>query len=543
MTLGIAPFQNTETSMSNLLVTIIKDGGNTMEPDVKVTNCDIRKAIEFKQHKNYRLSQEQYNKWPKIYSISLDQNNKQTVTLEFRNDPNLGSVRNLLHLYSAEYAEQKYSFSIKGKSSSINTIRIEKNSLNVVAHLIDIYGEMSSEAGALIWEAFRYIVEDAMDKDTNNLGWKSGISYMISAWAESSQNLDDDSCDNHLSINYSDNPYHFDHNAKLAYSHLSQEDQQKFLQAIISHIVKLNAAAIFENLPHNNKYTIIEEAFNTIEKCNKYIDSNLAHIKDFSNNIQELATQEFTKAFDPTFFETLFSDQMSKHVKSGSAGVGALLSIIKKLGSEIPGTGILYATMDVAKIIYSAVYVDKALQDKENDVKPIDIPNLSHMLICKDIICNYQILQDLTPDSLKKLVNFYGHFAYQEIKNNPSIDEESYLSSYLLKQMENPESIIALDLTEFTAVFLEDKYGDKFTIADFIAKYNQTACYDELLKILGGEIDPSTPTLQTSNQPSDDSSLTLTLNQTETSKNETAPVYEETNLETAGEVQESFYQE
>ncbi len=54
-----------------------------------------------------------------------------------------------------------------------------------MAHLITIYDQMAPEASALIWEAFRYVVEDEMDKEKGR--WKEGVSYRIGAWAESLQ--------------------------------------------------------------------------------------------------------------------------------------------------------------------------------------------------------------------------------------------------------------------------------------------------------------------------------------------------------------------
>lgn len=478
----IIPLQNTDSSISTFFTTALTNS-EKMEQDVQVEPCDVLKVFKFKQNKSYRLTEEQYAKWPKIYSISLDQNNKQIVTLEFRNNPNLSFITNILILNSAKYSQQTYSMPVNGKEVSSHIIRIEENSLKVIGGLIGIYNKMSVEAGALLWEAFRYIVEDSMDNSDPR--WKEGLSYRLAAWSESAENLDEDYCENSLN-----QIFDFDYNAKQAYNRLSHEDRQKFFKAIIAQVVKIYALATINSLSSNDKYQTIEDALNTVEKCNKYINHNLpSSLVSLAKKVQSEASQAFETRFEPTFFQNLFSDKVSKHAKWGGAGVGASLSILDKIGiigKKMPVVQTISTVIDISKIVYSLAYAQKEIYSN-NEIKPIDIIDLSKMIVCRDLICNHSILKSLTPESLTKLVKFYSDFVYSEITHNPSIHDEEYLSSYLIKKMTNPESIKELGLEENTKTLLEKDNGETITIAELIIQYNQTICYDQILEVLSGE--------------------------------------------------------
>ena len=56
---------------------------------------------------NYKIPQEIYSQWPKFYSIVLDSGNKQIVSLEFKNTPNLVSIRKVLSLFQAEFEHRE----------------------------------------------------------------------------------------------------------------------------------------------------------------------------------------------------------------------------------------------------------------------------------------------------------------------------------------------------------------------------------------------------------------------------------------------------
>ncbi len=73
------------------------------EPPVNIELLLEAGIIRYTHKTNYKILPEQYAQWPKFYSIILDSNNKQVVSMEFRNSPNLSSINKVLSLFQANY--------------------------------------------------------------------------------------------------------------------------------------------------------------------------------------------------------------------------------------------------------------------------------------------------------------------------------------------------------------------------------------------------------------------------------------------------------
>lgn len=470
--------QNNNT-LTNVFGLMLYGNYSEMQPEVSAESCDVRKVVEYKQNKLYRLTPEQYNVWPKIYSIAISIENKEVVTLEFRNKPNLSAVKNLLHLYSAAYSEKEFTID-KNSGKTVNTIRIETNSVKAIAHLFGIYSEMSVDAGMLIWEVFRALVEDSLDKDPLYDGWKHGIAYTIAVWAESIQCEESEACEHNDNYDFIKNQ---EYQAKLSYNRLDKEHKQQFLKNLVSYIINIKAAEIFSNLPLLDKYSTIENAFDSADKCLKYVASNMPDVKQFVESTSNLAQEIFVDRFEPTFWEKLTSDKGTKDIKVGGTGLGAGLSLLDKLGvlgKKLPIVQGIGLVLDVSKVFLSYAYVTKEDQPSE----PIDISELATLLVCKDVVCNHSILDSLKPESLKVLIKFYGDFIYKEVKNNPSVRDYEDLTTYFIKRISDVSSFKELGLDEKSKVTLEKTSGEIVTIRSFISQYNLTKCYDELYSIL-----------------------------------------------------------
>ena len=81
------------------------------------------------------------------------------------------------------------------------------------------------------------------------------------------------------------------------------------------------------------------------------------------------------------------------------------------------------------------LYAQDQLAPEEPEKEEIDLTELSHIIACKDVICNYNSLQSLTEPSIEKLIQFYSSFARAELKKNDNNYQEEYVSSYLLKSL------------------------------------------------------------------------------------------------------------
>ena len=475
-----------DDSMSSLFNSLVSGEYTKVEYDIKIYESKVKKVIQFKQNLSYRFDD---SIWPKIYSISLSSDNKQIVTLELRSptEQNLKSLHNVLHLHSCKYKEN-----IVESGQYIHSIKILENSLNLLAHLTQIYGMISAEATALLWESFRKVVEDYIDKDENFDSWKVSIGFMLDAWADSAieENCDNEYCNN------AQNPYEnqselLNEQAKNKYKKLPDDDKEQFLNSVISYLVKAKAVDIMGNLPiDHNKYSLLENAFNTTDKCNKYIEANLPYLKSNAQQLQDLAVEQFKIILEPSLLELVLDDK-NKFIKNGGTGIGSTTSLIAQIGiiaKDHPLVKTITAGVHISKIILSMLHFHKTINQDAQSKKSLDIDELSKMIACKDIICNYQAINQLTDDSKLKLMKFYAKFVYAEISMFSSEQEEEYFASYVLDQVTNYNRIKNLGLEKEYKQILETENGEKIEISDFFSQYNQTICYDGILNVLlGGE--------------------------------------------------------
>lgn len=482
---------------------LLSNSYNTKElqRDIKINPSDILKNIEFTQNAYYHLSESQYSIWPKIYSINLNSHDKQIITLEFRHNPNLDNLKRLMHLYSAKYTIKLHKVNDPSTAIESTTVKIDHNGIYVLAHLINIYYSMAKEAGVLIWEALRYVVQDAMDKGLGDSDseWKMDTYYKIKLWAASVDDRDDSRC---VAINEKLHFPHLDrsHDAKTQYNLLDDTQKEKFIEAILSQLVKVTAAELVRYVSSTASQTIVQSAFDSVEKCDSYLIENMPEMVEDIKKIQNATEAALVKKFEPGFWEEVFSkgDKVSKHIKYASTATGSTLSLLDKakeltkISKDLPLIKHIFTAIDLIKIASFMFYETQEAyfsSSKEENLE-IDLTELSYKFVCMNMICNKDSLTKLSENSIDKLIEFYSNFMYAAIKGHKYEDNFS-VSDYLLKQISNTTYVEELGLTSYLSTTLEQKDGNILSMADLVTSYDHGACYNTLANYLSGNTSSS----------------------------------------------------
>lgn len=447
-----------------------------LEEKVKKTHSKSIKAHKFTQEKPYRLTEEQYKLTPKMQSIHVS-DNKETVTILFSGSPNLKVIKNIFHLYSA-----KYNDSFIDGQYPITTLKIEKNALQALAHLMVIYKSISTEAAALIWEALLLVTEYSLDLESleSQTSWKEHISYQLDAWA----NADEEEFSTDI-ISLAELTKYYDLKAKAHYVGLPDEEKENFLEAIISQSVKSLAQQVVDFIA-SRKYQTINLAFDSVEKCNAFIAINKPSAINTLNQIQDITRKELESLLEPGLLENILNaNKETKHAKVASSGIKSTMSILKDLVHDIPLMKAILKVTDITNIIVSAIHFTNAAHSPNLIPTSEEIIEISDKFICMNLICNTNTLVNLTDESKTTLMKFYSTFIYKTINKNDRGNED--LSEFLLDKISDPEYIKSLGLETKTTAKITSITGEETTIADFISFQNKTICYDSLLKLLSGE--------------------------------------------------------
>lgn len=450
-----------------------------LRDNVERLEIEATNTIKFTQEKEYSIPQEQSITTPKFSSISIDSNNRQIATILFTGTPDLTFIKNKLHLKSVKYT----SYTSDNIHIPYSALTIEENSISALAKLINIYNKISIEAESLIWEALKVVLKDTLNKHSDTpIDWKLALSYEIDAWADS---ITASSPDYQISY-YNLNEY-FDYQAKVRYSQLASKDKPKFLEYMIDKkltsetqaVVDLMEAQDIANLVNDNntKYKIIKDAFNSVEKCNLYIENNTPYNRNFIDQAQHIVKDKLEEQAAPGFLEQVFDDNIKKNTKAGVTITKATVSLLKIANINLGS--IITAGTDVTNLLLAGSHFGKTVSNK---VQMDTIKEVSDLFICMNLICNVDFITKLTKESNAELMEFYSTFLYQTIKRN---DYENDVLDYLLDKVSDPQYIKDLGLETKGKKLLLTKTDEELTIIDFITlSQNKDSCYDSLLEQL-----------------------------------------------------------
>ncbi len=469
------------------LMTSLLDGSSyELEKEITINFSQVTNVHEIRQNKVYRIPEEIYKNWPKIYGIDSDQNNKQIITLLFRNSPDLKNIINILIFSDTEFKLEEY-------GRNVQNIILEKNADQALINLYFIYSNFSQEAASLLWEAFLFVLEGKMDNE--NPRWKNGKIYQIDSWAEEIQN-ENDSCHTLTSASNKDCLI------KHKYNLLSFDDKQKFRKSIIAYSVKIQAALEMEQILKIDKQDLIEKSLDTPEKCHVFINNNLNNLSNTINHLEEYIQNEVTRLFEPgisEFFKSLVSKRTNKKIKTTNGLARSSLSLSQKMlqFSETSSRflGKLYPFFDTLNICTSfySLFLEEHFEDKnekdtkEKEEKIISIQDLAKLFIDRNVICNHEEFESLTPDSKSKISQFYAEYITLKVNNDPSLADKPYITTHLLHNITDIEYLKHLGLGTKTQALLDLQQGQKISIANFLLKQNQTECYEHLHDFLKGK--------------------------------------------------------
>ena len=462
------------------------------EPPVNIELLLEAGIIRYTHKTNYKILPEQYAQWPKFYSIILDSNNKQVVSMEFRNSPNLSSINKVLSLFQANY---EYREVPNGENQQV--LRITTEGIAVVSYIHNIYYNISIQAAEVLGHVLFYMTEDFKDKTTPT--WKQDIAIRQASLSDPYDSHDDLESDNSTNstcpISLEIKSY------KEKYTKLTQEEKELEFRKATSELIMQDMQEILrqfdpeyiKEMSYYEKYNKIEKVFDTPDKCNNYLYQKTPEIRSAVEEMQISMESELLRLFTPSVLaqigNAIFSDKAMKHVKVAGTGVGAgtsLLLKILKVTEQSPTIGLI---LDISKFAVSAVYGAKETGlIRESERREIDLHELSQSFSCKLAICNGNNFMNLNHDSQIKLATFYTKFIYEAITTKPhQYPTESYLASNLLERLSNQTYVEKLDLKKEIAAIIETNDGQALTVFDYIKEYNQTTCYEQVLHDLMGQ--------------------------------------------------------
>ncbi len=481
-----SPFARNTIDQNELIISKLADG-----------------SIRFTHKTNYKIPPEIYVQWPKIYSIVLDKVNKQIVSLEFRNIPNLFAINKVLSLFQAEY---EYREVPQGETQQV--LRIVSNGIQVISYLTNVYLSISAEAVGVLESALSHMTEHMMDKTLPT--WKQDISLRMASWSDPSD-MDDDlpkhinnvnECE--LCVTYSADstdcvelhqPRSEMDLYKEYYIELSHEEKHLEFKKITTDIVTQQVKDLIsqfnpeyiKEISYYKKYDNIEKVFDTSDKCSQYLYQKNNMIRPFVEEMQGGIEQKLLRLFTPSVLEQIFSDKNMKHIKVAGTGVGASTSLLLKfLDRRMP---ILFDIIDVTKVVVSAAYgIKESGIIDDSHKKEIDLHELSKSFSCKVTICNIDSFVSLNHDSQTKLADFYAIYIYTSVTTNPhKYPTESYLASNLLERLSNQSYVERLDIKKELSTMLQKNDGSALSVQEYIGSYNQTTCYIQVLDDLMGQ--------------------------------------------------------
>jgi hypothetical protein len=441
---------------------------NLREEEVKMEVREVIGVYSFKQQKAYEIPGD----LPKINSINVHIKNNDIVTIVFEGEANLYSIKNILQLHSAKYKVEH-----RGGDYPFTTIKIEKNALNSLAHLKSIYSKLAVEAGSLIWEALLLVVANAMDKagEEGSVSWKESISYQLDSWLES---LSEGNGSRHFELSMLQLDEYYNYRAKTVYSALSDQEKYKFLEAIISEAVKQNAQQVIDYVEYE-RYRTVNDAFNTTEKCNSYVENNIPNAINSVREAQNITRVELKSQFGPTILDAFLDPDAVKDAKALNSEVKAAAALLGA-SKYVPFLG---EAQNIVSLIIGGIYFYNKSSDKKLTIE--EITEISDKFICMNFICSSEVIMELNEESKGVLRKFYSSFVYKVITKNEYGNKN--ISDYLLDKISDSKYIDDLWLRGESNVLLTNNKGEKFTIKSLIESQDKELCYNNLLKILSGE--------------------------------------------------------
>lgn len=471
-------------------------------------------SIRITHKNNYKISPENYSQWPKFYSIVLEKN---TVSLEFRNNPDFSSIYNVLSLFQADFEFRD----IPQSENNQHMLKITSNGILVLGYLYNIYSAFSIQATEVLNFVLIYIAEYEINKKNPN--WKQDISMRVVAWSDP----DDDEVDlleienfclyhppyyphqvdSYLNYNLElDLENHEKYYEKLElielkkkYRNLTPEEKQAIFRNLTLELINKEVDMIIsecnpefiKQMTYYQKYEKIEKIFETTDKCNHYLYKKNDTIKPCVDKIQSIIEQKLNELFTPSIVEQLseaiFSDSGSKYAKSGSSAVGGTLDILKATGQFTAKLPVIGLAIGVAKLYSSGIFFSREgglISNEEK--KEINFLELSQSFTCKVTICSLSRFINISPESHEDLALFYAKFIYKAITKSPNpYPSESYLANHLLDKLSNQTYVESLEIKELSTK-LTTSDNQFITIKDYIQDYNQTICYAEIHSELMG---------------------------------------------------------
>lgn len=474
--------QAPKNSVDEVFRGILENRFEALRPDIKVTEIEPLNKIEYIQRKKYDIPLNIQQYWPKISAIFLNSLNRKEVKFEFKNYPNFTAIKKLCNFYSIKPIFSEHNTTISnGVVITNSVVTLQSGDMPYfLAHLYNIYAEISKEAGDLIWE----VLKDIAEYSINDLfpDWKEKIYRDLTSWEE--YTLEKEECKKWLLTD--------DCKAAKKYHNLSDQEKKDFLKGVISFHVEIFSTGLLSYVDTKDP-TFIKKAFSSTNRTIAYIEAFHHDKLNITSHVYRETEKVLVNIFDPGFLGNALNAldgyaDYSKSAKVLTSAAGAILKISEKRYEYLLpfhhdllfGIGIFNIVEGLNFLTRS--FLKRGINAKETEVDLREIANTFSNLFT---LCNYEKVANLKNDSQDLLIKFKGRFLYEVIQSKkcPNVVDADCALSFLSGE----EFVKKVLSTHFknadTLYFLNDK---SVTIKDFVASFNLQYCYESLQNPLVG---------------------------------------------------------
>lgn len=464
-----------------------------MEKEVEVIYCPERKVFEYKQNKFYKIPEDIHSSWPKFYAIEIEENDRNIVTLSFRNNPNTANIVNLLQMADSSYELKDFDAI---NNIKIKLLTIKTNTDASLAYLFNKYSEFSIEAASHLWEVYRTVIANSMDK--KNPKWKSALSHSIDAWADEETFSEESKCiDENSSRNFNFG-FDFDNldkcRIKSIYRDLTSQKKSKFKAAVYNHYIFNEAVNFTNSILKDRAFNPFEHSLNNYTKCTSFISHNLPIYQGFIIDLQKKSEDIFAMKFEPSFFEKITDEKKwDKHLKSANSLSKSGLSIVDKVilsGKYSKSFSKISPLFDGAAFLTSIYYFSKEFYNTENRndaPQELDEKILGKNLITIDFICNTSFFSYLDEENTDKLLKFYAEFSKFKLDNEPQIAMEINPAFHILQNMTDISYLKSTDFYSIAVKIVINANNQNIPLINLLENKNLTSCIEETNNILSGK--------------------------------------------------------
>ncbi len=466
--------QTPKNAADQVFQLILKNGYETLRPDIKVTKLEMLNKIEYIQRKKYDIPLETQQYWPKISAIFLDSINRKEVTFRFKNYPNFTPIKKLCHLYSIKPVFSEYNTTVSDGTiiTNIDMILQSEDMPYFLAHLHNVYQAIAKEAADLIWEILKDVTEEAFN--SLDPGWKDKIYRDLNSWKE--HMIEKKECQ------AAEQPD--DCKAAKKYDNLDGQEQQNFLKGVMSYQVEVVSESLLSYIGASDP-KFIQKAFSSANQTIAYIEAFHSDKLNVTVSFNKQTEKALVDAFKPGYLEEALNslDGHSKSIKVRTTTIGAALSISKKLGCNIPYFSPIFLALDFSKVLLGLASERMLLfSNKQNtftEESEIELTEVARTFSDLFTLCNYNQVIALKSASQDRLIEFNGRFLYEVIQSKKCqniVDPDCAL--LLLSDITFVNEVIEKNFRAVNLLSFDN--NTSITIADFVVKFDLSFCYQSL---------------------------------------------------------------